>query len=89
MRGMSLVKTRWLKPGLVAVAVLVVLATALQLTGPLTGWSPFRDRSHPAVRIADAAGKSELRRRAFENTRTMLTGLLRALGFQVTVVENR
>lgn len=213
MRGMSLVKMRWLKPGLVAVAVLVVLAAALQLTGPLTGWSPFGvdtvDRSHPAVlkelrdlsqyhaatgdyevvvdiekdvkwlppflagertlfvgagtvnayvdlgklveemlvmspdgrsvevripepvldrpnldhersylfdqkrglfnrlgavldtrsqqefylaaekRIADAAGKSELRRRAFENTRTMLTGLLRALGFQVTVVEDR
>lgn len=213
MRGMSLVKTRWLKPGLVVAAVIVVLAAVLQLTGTLQGFSPFRvetiDRSHPAVlkelrdlsqyhaatgdyevvidiekdapwlpdflagertlfvgagtvnayvdfgklveemlvmspdgksvevripepvldkpnldnersyvfdqkrglvnrlgsvldtqsqqefylaaekRIAGAADKSELRKRASENTKTMLTGLLRALGFQVTVVENR
>ena len=213
MPGMSLVKVRWLKPGLIALAVLVVLLAALQLTSGLTGWSPFRtttvDRSHPAVlkelrdlsqyhaatgdyevvidiekdepwlpdflagertlfvgagtvnayvdlgrlveemvvispdgrsvevripepvldkpnlnnersyvfdqkrglfnrlgavldtksqqefylaaekRIADAAAKSELRTRAHENTKTMLTGVLKALGFQVTVVENR
>lgn len=213
MRGMSLVKMRWVKPGLITVAVLVVLAAVLQLTGTLRDFSPFRvdtvDRSHPAVlkelrdlsqyhaatgdyevvvdiekdaawlpsflagertlfvgagtvnayvdfgelveemlvmspdgrsvevripepvldkpnlnnersyvfdqkrglfnrlgavldtksqqefylaaekRIADAAAKSELRKRAAENTRTMLTGMLRALGFEVTVVENR
>ncbi|WP_439661130.1 DUF4230 domain-containing protein [Lentzea sp. HUAS TT2] len=208
---MSLVRMRWLKPSLVAVAVLVVLAAVLQLTGTLSRFSPFGvetiDRSHPAVlkelrdlsqyhaatgdyevvidiekdtpwlpdflsgertlfvgagtvnayvdfgklveemliispdgrtvevripepvldkpnldnersyvfdqkrglldrlgsvldtksqqefylaaekRIADAAGKSELRERATENTKSMLTGLLRALGFQVKVVE--
>lgn len=211
MPGMSLVRMRWLKPSLVAVAVLVVLAAVLQLTGTLSRFSPFGvetiDRSHPAVlkelrdlsqyhaatgdyevvidiekdtpwlpdflsgertlfvgagtvnayvdfgklveemlvispdgrtvevripepvldkpnldhersyvfdqkrglldrlgsvldtksqqefylaaekRIADAADKSELRKRASENTKTMLTGLLRALGFQVKVVE--
>lgn len=211
MPGMSLVRMRWLKPSLVAVAVLVVLAAVLQLTGTLSRFSPFGvetiDRSHPAVlkelrdlsqyhaatgdyevvidiekdtpwlpdflsgertlfvgagtvnayvdfgklvdemlvispdgrtvevripepvldkpnldhersyvfdqkrglldrlgsvldtksqqefylaaekRIADAAGKSELRKRASENTKSMLTGLLRALGFQVKVVE--
>ncbi|MEV6716915.1 DUF4230 domain-containing protein [Lentzea sp. NPDC051208] len=210
---MPLVKLRWLKPSLVAVAVLLVLAAVLQLTGTLTSFSPFRtetiDRSHPAVlkelrnlsqyhaatgdyevvvdiekdapwlpdflsgertlfvgagtvnayvdfgglvdemlvmspdrktvevripepvldkpnlnnersyvfdqkrglldrlgsvldtksqqefylaaekRIAEAADKSGLRERAAENTKTMLTGMLRALGFQVTVVENR
>lgn len=210
---MAWVKLRWLKPSLVAVAVLLVLAAVLQLTGALTHFSPFRtetiDRSHPAVlkelrnlsqyhaatgdyevvvdvekdapwlpdflsgertlfvgagtvnayvdfgglvdemlvmspdrrsvevripepvldkpnldnersyvfdqkrglldrlgsvldtksqqefylaaekRIAEAAGKSELRERAAENTKAMLTGMLRALGFQVTVVESR
>ncbi|WP_030467967.1 DUF4230 domain-containing protein [Lentzea aerocolonigenes] len=210
---MRLVKMRWLKPGLIFVALLVVLAAVLQLTGALRDLSPFRvdtiDRSHPAVlkelrdlsqyhaatgdyevvvdiekdaawlpdflagertlfvgagtvnayvdfgklveemlvmspdgrsvevripepvldkpnlnnersyvfdqkrglfnrlgsvldtksqqefylaaekRIADAADKSELRKRAAENTKAMLTGLLRALGFEVTVVENR
>ena len=44
---------RWLKPSLVAVAVLVVLAAVLQLTGTLSRFSPFGvdtvDRSHPAV----------------------------------------
>lgn len=213
MRGMSLIGMRWVKPGLIAVAVLLVLAAVLQLTGALPAISPFAretiDRSHPAVleelrnlsqyhaatgdyevvidiekdapwlpdflagertlfvgagtvnayvdfgglvdemlvmspdrrtvevripepvldkpnlnnersyvfdqkrglldrlgsvldtksqqefylaaekRIAKAAEESELRKRATENTRAMLTGMLRALGFEVTVVENR
>ncbi|ANZ38300.1 hypothetical protein BBK82_21760 [Lentzea guizhouensis] len=210
---MSLVKMRWVKPGLISLAVLLVLLAALQLTSGLTGWSPFQtttiDRSHPAVlqelrdlsqyhaatgdyevvvdiekdapwmpdflagertlfvgagtvnayvdfgelveemlvmspdgksvevripepvldkpnldnersyvfdqkrglfnrlgavldtksqqefylaaekRIADAAAGSQLRQRARDNTKAMLTGLLRALGFDVTVVEAR
>lgn len=39
-------------------------------------------------RIADAAKESGLTDQARENTKTMLTGLLRALGFQVTIVES-
>ncbi len=38
-------------------------------------------------KIADAAADSDLRRRAEENTRDMLTGLARALGYTEVVVR--
>ncbi|KOV85386.1 hypothetical protein ADL03_10930 [Nocardia sp. NRRL S-836] len=49
---------------------------------------PDQQRFYVAAetKIADAARESELLKRAEDNTRTMLTGMLRGLGFQVTVV---
>lgn len=39
-------------------------------------------------KIAEAAAQSELRKRAEDNTRTMLTGMLQGLGFQVKVIPD-
>lgn len=48
---------------------------------------PDQQRFYVAAeaRIAGAAEQSELRKRAEDNTRVMLTGMLQALGFQVKV----
>lgn len=53
------------------------------LAGP-----PDQQRFYVAAeaRLAEAAKQSELLRRAEDNTRVMLTGMLQALGFQVKVV---
>jgi hypothetical protein len=51
---------------------------------------PDQQRFYVAAetKIADAAKESELLKRAEDNTRTMLTGMLQGLGFQVTVVPD-
>ncbi len=51
---------------------------------------PDQQRFYVAAetKIADAAQRSELLRRAEDNTRAMLTGMLQALGFQVKVLPD-
>jgi hypothetical protein len=55
------------------------------LAGP-----PDQQRFYVAAeaRIAEAAKQSELLRRAEDNTRVMLTGMLQSLGFQVKVIPD-
>jgi uncharacterized protein DUF4230 len=55
------------------------------LAGP-----PDQQRFYLAAeaKLAEAAKESELRKRAEDNTRVMLTGMLQSLGFQVKVVPD-
>lgn len=62
----------------------------LDRVGGLFSDSPTSERKVTALaedNIADAAAESDLRRRAEENTRDMLTGLARALGYTEVVVR--
>jgi hypothetical protein len=55
------------------------------LAGP-----PDQQRFYVAAeaKLSEAAKQSELRKRAQDNTRVMLTGMLQSLGFQVNVVRD-
>jgi hypothetical protein len=62
----------------------------LDRVGGLFSDSPTSEREVAALaesKLDDAAAKSDLRRRAEENTRAMLTGLARALGYTEVVVR--